>query len=184
LLARFRDYDKWDGARPSARDNGRHKRAALAIGDDSVEINFRVLVMGSDMDELRFWPLVGEGLFVIFFKNIDLSSYNDDSTYCCAWTADFIIELWSGLTELQEYEGTPVNAALPWAQGSREILNLWVCPNCHRDTHNPIKGDKPGRLIVVHTGQYTVEGMLCFNCDIHQKRRNRPRPRAQEEEII
>jgi hypothetical protein len=161
LLARFRDYDQWDGARPSARDNGRHNRAALAIGDDAVELNFRVLMMGFDMDELRFWPLVGEGLFAIFFKNINLSSYNDDSTYCRTWTTDFIIELWSGLTELQGYEGTQLNAALPWARGFMGIPNSWVCPNCHRDTHNTVEGDLLCRLIFVHTGQYTVEGMLC-----------------------
>jgi hypothetical protein len=106
LLARFRDYDQWDGARPSARDNGHHKRAALATGDDAVELNFRVLIMGSEMDELRFWPLVGGGLFANFFKNINLSSYNDDCAWRPTWTADFIIELWSGLTELQEFEGT------------------------------------------------------------------------------
>jgi hypothetical protein len=50
-----------------------------------------------------------------------------------------------------------------------------VCPNCHRNTRDPVEGDKPCRLIFVHTGQYTVED---FNCDIHQKRRNRPRPLA------
>lgn len=74
-------------------------------------------MMGFDMDELRFWPLVGEGLFAIFFKNINLSGYNDDSTWCPPWTVDFIIELWSGLTELQEFEGTQLNSALPWLQG-------------------------------------------------------------------
>ena len=118
LLARLRDYDRWDKHCPNLddhHDNGRHKRAAVTTGDDAVEMNIRLLMMGFGLDALRFWPLVGEGLCAIFFKNIDLSGYHDGSTYCRTWIADFIVELWSGLTELQEYKGTPLNAALPWA---------------------------------------------------------------------
>lgn len=136
----------------------------MLTGDDAVELNFRALSIGFDPEELRFVPLFNEGLWAAFFKNIDLRGYNDDNPWCPTQTADFLIELWAGMTELQEYEGTSLNATFQWKQGARERCESWLCSNCKHDTRNPVEGDVVSPICFMEAGRYAAESMLCKNC--------------------
>lgn len=80
LLKRWRDYGRWlptDNVPPNK--SSPYRRMAMLTGDDAMELNFRVLPIGFDPEELRFVPLFNEGLWAAFFKNIDLRGYNDDN---------------------------------------------------------------------------------------------------------
>jgi hypothetical protein len=150
----------------------------MANGRDAVEMNFRVLMIGFSQQELRFWPCLGEGLCAIFLKAIDLGAYHEDSDWCRPLTAEFIIKLWNGLPEMHELESTPLNRALPWFQGMREIAT-------HQSVLTvvlqPIEGDKKYKLYFTNAGQYAINGLLCGNCYAHPKHANLPRPPALEQ---
>jgi hypothetical protein len=141
-----------------------HRRAAVRTGDNQVELNLRVLSRGFNKKNLRFWPLFNEGLWAILLKCIELSGYWDDHKWCPTWTVEFLLELRSGLSGLQEFEGSNLNQALPWKQGVWERHHIWLYTNCQRNMRHPVQRDIISPISFVESGRYDAESILCRNC--------------------
>jgi hypothetical protein len=141
-------------------------------------------MIGFSQQELRFWPILGEGMWAIFLKSVDLDVYHENSTWCKLQTAEFIIKVWDGLPEMHELESTPLNRALPWAQGTRELATTYICSNCGRNALHPVEGDKKCKLYFSTAGQYTVDNLVCVNCYQYPYYAKVPRPPASETQRV
>jgi hypothetical protein len=73
-------------------------------------MNLKVPSRSYDLTDLRFWPLFGEGLRMVYFHDIEVSAYYLTSKFTFNQTADFIVKLWQKL-DIQDFEGYGLNVA-------------------------------------------------------------------------